>query len=415
MNKFHRDKNDINMPTILQINVDADNGSNGGIARNIGKLVSEKGWLSYIAYGRLSIPDNYSKLIKIGGNLDVRWHGIESRIMDNHGLSSRHATTVFVKSLSAIKPDIVHLHNIHGYYLNYKILFDYLKKQKIPVVWTLHDCWSFTGHCAHFMSVDCHKWETKCHTCPLKSAYPKSVLMDCSARNYMLKKEIFTSLDNLTIVPVSQWLADLVNKSFFGGKNVHVIHNGIELNQFKPSNATKTQLGLDESLPVILGVANVWTNSKGLKEFVKISNDLKCQVVLIGVDDKLRRVLPKQIISIERTTNQQQLADYYSVSDILLNPTYADTFPTINLESLACGTPVITYRTGGSPEAVDEETGDVVEQGYYEKLLEAVKKIINQTQFEKNEQREKCRKRAEQLFDKNKCFKKYIEIYEQLL
>lgn len=402
------------MPKLLQINVDATNGSNGGIARDIGSLVIKENWESYIAYGRSAVPGE-SIQFRIGNNIDIYEHGIESRIFDNHGLSSRCVTAKFIKKIEKIEPDIIHLHNIHGYFLNYRILFDFLKSAKIPVVWTLHDCWSFTGHCAHFVSADCDKWKTGCDSCPLKKGYPSSLFLDRSRRNYKLKEKLFNSLDNLTIVPVSYWLEDFLKQSFLKNNKIHVIQNGIDLNNFKPLNCDKKSLGLLENKIVVLGVSNVWTNSKGLNEFIKLSEHNELQIVMIGVDDNTMKILPKNIVAIKRTQNLQKLVEYYSIADVFVNPTYADTFPTVNLEALACGTPVVTYQTGGSPEAVDEYTGIVVPQGDSDSLYKAVLVITNQSFEHKLKQSQKCRLRAEKYFDKKERFQEYINIYNQII
>lgn len=221
------------MPTLLQINVVVNWGSTGRIAEEIGQVAMAAGWRSVIAYGRGN-PTSKSELIRIGSNMDMYLHGIESRLFDNHGLASRKATRVFIEQIKALKPDVIHLHNIHGYYINYKLLFNYLAESKIPVVWTLHDCWSFTGHCAYFTFAKCDKWKTECYNCKLKKSYPFSLLFDCSKSNYVEKKQCFTTIGNLTMVPVSEWLAGLVKHSFFKGKRIECIHNGVDTHVFAP-------------------------------------------------------------------------------------------------------------------------------------------------------------------------------------
>ena len=403
------------MPKLLQINVDADNGSNGSIAKAIGTLALKEGWESYIAYGR-NFSESDSVLMKVGSDLDVRVHGVETRLFDNHGLASRLVTKRFLKKVDAIKPDIIHLHNIHGYYINYKYLFDYIIEHAIPVVWTLHDCWTMTGHCAHFVSANCERWKTGCFSCPLRGGYPKSLFIDASKRSWEMKRKLFSLVKDMTIVPVSDWLGNFVRESFLSCHSVNVIHNGIDLNVFKPLNITKKKLGLDDRF-TILGVANVWTNGKGLREFIKLSENKDFQVVMIGVSDEVTKILPDSIITISRTQNQRQLAEYYTVADVLVNPTYADTFPTVNLEALACGTPIVTYRTGGSPEAVDEFTGLVVEQGNCDALTDAITEIKTQLEKCPNERfsLEVCRRRAEICFNKDERFKDYIELYKEIL
>ncbi len=400
------------MPVLLQINVDANNGSNGAIARNIGHLVVQKGWNSYIAYGRKHLPTKESKLIRIGTDLDVTLHGLISRLFDYHGLGSSISTNRFLKEVDRIRPDIVHLHNIHGYYINYKLLFNYLRVKQIPTVWTLHDCWPMTGHCAHFVSANCEKWRTGCNQCPLKKNYPKSLFFDRSEYNYELKKKLFTSLERLHVIAVSEWVGQYARDSFLGKYPVSVIHNGIDLGVFKPCKDYIFRQNIAKSTQkIVLGVAVSWSNSKGIKEFVELSKDNRFKVVMVGVDETLRKKLPNSILTVSKTESQEELAKYYSNADVFLNPTYADTFPTVNLESLACGTPIVTYRTGGSPEAISKETGLVVDCGDYMSL----KKAVEQVSFSRIDYTNFCRKRAEILFNKDDRYKDYLKIYESLL
>ena len=397
------------MPTLLQINVTANWGSTGKIAEQIGLCAMKHGWESYIAYGRWCNPSK-SHLIKIGNKLDMYMHYAEQRIRDNEGLCSRGATKRLIKLISEIRPDVVQLHNIHDHYLNYRLLFEYLNKTKIKVVWTMHDCWAFTGHCFHFVTKNCDKWKNGCFECPLKNEYPRTFL-DRSKEHWLLKKELFVGCKNLTIVPVSDWLANFVKESFLKEKRIHVIKNGVDLNIFKPS--TSLNLSETNSKFKILAVSSVWYPDKGELDIYKLREMLsedKFEITMVGLSVDQYKKLPKGIIGIQRTQNLQELVKLYSDADVLINPTYADTFPTVNLEALACGTPVITYRTGGSPEAIDEKTGVVIEQGDVDGLAEAICMIK-----EKPLSSTDCRKRAEERFDKDKCFEKYIELYENLL
>lgn len=398
------------MSKLLQINVTANSGSTGRIAEQIGLVAMTNGWNSYIAYGR-SVSPSKSSLIKIGNKIDILYHFVITRLFDKHGLGSRIATRRLVKQIKEIKPDIIHLHNIHGYYVNYKILFAYLIESKIPVVWTLHDCWSFTGHCSHFVGANCSMWKDGCRDCPIKFAYPKTIISNCKG-NYTRKRAVFSSLkDGLTLVPVSNWLANYVSQSFLKSSNIRTVYNGVDLQTFTPSaNVALNNKG--ES--TILGVSSVWTKSKGLEDFVLLRNLLpqNIRMILVGMTEEQISRLPDGVVGIERTGNIQELADLYRSADVFVNPTYADTFPTVNLEALACGTPVITYRTGGSPEAVTPETGIVVEQGNLEKLKDAIMTVLNNG---KEHYSQACRQRAEEHFDKNKCFQQYIDLYNEIL
>lgn len=394
---------------LLQINVTANWGSTGKIAEQIGLCAMKHGWESYIAYGRWCNPSN-SHLIKVGNKLDMYMHYAEQRIRDNEGLCSRGATKRLIKIISEIRPDVVQLHNIHDHYLNYRLLFEYLNKTEIKVVWTLHDCWAFTGHCFHFVTKNCDKWKNGCFECPLKNEYPRTFL-DRSKEHWLLKKELLTRCKNLTIVPVSDWLANFVKESFLKEKRIHVIKNGVDLNIFKPS--TSLNISKTNSKFKILAVSSVWNPDKGELDIYKLREMLsedKFEITMVGLSVDQYKKLPKGIIGIQRTQNLQELVKLYSDANVLINPTYADSFPTVNLEALACGTPVITYRTGGSPEAIDEKTGVVIEQGDVNGLVEAIYRMKEKTLSSAD-----CRKRAEECFDKDKCFEKYVELYEKLI
>lgn len=389
------------MKTLLQINVTANWGSTGKIAEQIGMKAKAVGWDCYMACGRNSNPSQL-QVIKVGNKPTVLWHYAENRLLDNEGLASRWATRQLVKQIEAIKPDVIQLHNIHDHWLNYRILFEYLNATDIPVVWTFHDCWAFTGHCPHFVTVNCEKWKTGCFECPLNNS-----LVDRSQRNFQLKKQLFSANKNLHVVTVSQWLHDFVKQSFLSDKDVSVIHNGIDLNVFRPNG------GKSNGKFQILGVSSVWHQSKGLYDFYKLRESLdvgQFDITLVGLKPEQIQQLPEGIKGIERTNSVQELAALYSQAHVLVNPTYADSFPTVNLEALACGTPVITYRTGGSPEAVDEKTGIVVEQGDVYALVSAICHLK-----EHPLSADDCRKRAEACFDKDRCFEKYVELYEELV
>lgn len=399
---------------LLQINSVANAGSTGRIAEDIGILVMENGWNSFIAYGRMANPSK-SNLIRIGTNWDVYKHVLKTRLLDRHGFGSINATRKFIGRIEQINPDIIHLHNIHGYYLNVELLFDYLKTKAIPVVWTLHDCWSFTGHCAYFSYIGCEKWKTECNKCPQIHDYPGSLFVDQSKPNFKNKKKIFTSYRNITLVPVSKWLGDLTANSFFNGSSIQVINNGIDLRIFKPESASdlKTRMDIAQKF-VILGVAHIWTERKGLADFLKLSTNLKEDeiIILIGLTkDKIAK-LPFNIIGLEKTESVAELAGLYSLADVFVNPTHEDNFPTTNLEALACGTPVITYNTGGSPEAVDNNTGFVVEQGDITGILHSIQTIKLKG---KGFYSKACRERAVKLFNKEDRYMDYLKLYESLL
>lgn len=390
---------------VLQINVTANWGSTGKIAEDIGRLAIAYGWESWIAYGRGN-PTSQSKLIRIGDDWDMRWHGIQSRFFDNHGLASKKATKDFIKKIIEISPDLIHLHNIHGYYLNYPLLFDFLKDWGGPVVWTLHDCWAFTGHCAYYDYAKCNRWQTGCHDCPQVRSYPTSLCFDRCSQNYIDKQKAFLNCPNLTLIPVSNWLKEELSKSFLKSYRAITIHNGIDINIFRPLNQKEIT-----NKKVVLGVASVWDKRKGLDEFIKLRKILPKEyiIILVGLSKEQISSLPEGITGIRRTENVEQLVGLYNSADVFVNPTLEDNFPTTNLEALACGTPVITYDTGGSPESIDDKTGFVVAKGDINGLYNAITNIMGHKDYI-----EPCRDKAINYFNNNKCFAKYIALYNTL-
>ena len=397
--------------TILQINVDANNGSNGSIARDIGTLVLNRGWNSYIAYGRRHIPCD-SNLIRVGNKWDVRWHGLESRILDNHGLSSRLVTKSFLKKIDEIHPDIIHLHNIHGYYINYRILFEYISSRNIPIVWTLHDLWPMTGHCS--ISNDCDKFTFGCHNCPAKTGYPKSLLFDFSKRNFEIKKKTFTLPARMVITTVSKWLKEETSKSFLNKYPVRVIYDGIDTDCFRPTQSNlRDKLNLNGKYIILAAAAN-WTVSKGWNDYITLASYLPKDfvIILVGVSKDKYRDLPDNIIPISRIENKSELAKYYSMADILLNLSYAETFGMTTAEALACGTPGISYNRTACPEVLSQDTGIIVDAGNIGQVAEAIETIKKR---DKQFYSYKCRQRVLDNFDSKIVNQEFLNIYDDLL
>ncbi|MBQ9476103.1 MAG: glycosyltransferase [Bacteroidales bacterium] len=388
---------------LLQINVCSAVFSTGRIAEDIAKVAQAQGWATFIAYGRMSRP-SVSEELKIGGPANEYIHYLQHRLLDREGLGSVCATKKLLAQMEEIKPDIVHLHNLHDHYLNYPLLLDYLQKKGTPVVWTLHDCWPFTGGCNYFNPPDCEKWKKGCGDCADKRAF----FADRSREQFLTKASLLGKIDNLTLVPVSDWLAGFLKDSFLSGKRCRTIHNGIDTEVFRPLGEKNVQPGKFR----ILGVASQWSRRKGLDDFIKLRSALPedFEIRLVGLDKKTIGTLPKGIKGMSQTTDLAELVRLYNKADVYVNPTYADNFPTTNLEALSCGTPVITYRTGGSPEAVDEKTGIVVEQGNFNALADAIRNLK-----EKNLSPSNCRQRAVSLFDKRKCFDSYINLYNSII
>lgn len=397
---------------ILQININYSIGSTGNIVRNIENLLQIKGFNSFVAFGRDDYI-NYNTIL-IGSKIDVYVHMLGTRLFDKHGLYSQKATKKFIEDVEKLDIDVFHLHNIHGYYLHYPTLFKYLKEKNKPVVWTLHDCWSFTGHCTHYNYIGCDRWQTMCYSCPQKSRYPASYIFDNSKENFLLKKEYFTSLDKLTIVTPSHWLANEVKKSFLKDFDIKVIYNGIDLNIFQPRKSDfRKKFKLDNDF-LILGVSGVWTDRKGFNHFLELAKMLKDdeKLVLVGLDDKQLNNLPKNIIGIKKIVNQKELSNIYSAVDVFVNLTLEEVLGLTNIESLACGTPVITFNSGGSPETIDINTGISVDKGNLDKVYEAIQ-IIKKNRKETYSIH--CLNRAKQYFDKDNNFNEYIKLYENLI
>lgn len=343
----------------------------GNIMMNLHRAMMKNGIDSYVVWGRGRKAENDHEYF-MDDSWGVKLHGVYTRITDKTGFASTLSTRKLLNWLDEIEPDIIHLHCIHGYFINISLLFTYIKEKNIKVIWTQHDCWAFTGHCAYFDACGCEKWKTGCHDCEQLTTYPASRLMDNSKWNWKTKKELFTGA-NITVVTPCEWLSKLVKISFLGEYPIRVIYNGIDTNVFKPTKSYFKKKNEIEAKKMILGVASEWTERKGLRDFIELDEMLDKKeyvIVLVGVSKKQVENLPKDIIALNRTNNIKELVEIYSAADVYFNPTYEDNFPTTNLEATACGTPVITYDTGGSPESVDLRA--VVQKGN----LNRVKNII---------------------------------------
>lgn len=391
---------------VVQINSVCGSGSTGKICVSVSELLTQKGIENYIfyAYGNsdYAIGKRYMSLCK------VKLNAVKARVFGNWGFDSAKATKRLIGELDKIQPDIIHLHNLHAHNVHLDVLFSYLKEKKTKIIWTFHDCWAFTGYCPHYDMIGCYQWKTGCRSCPQRKQY--SWFFDRSRYVYEKKKELFTGLD-MTIVTPSHWLAEQVKQSFFKDYPVKVIHNGIDLEVFRPRESNfRKKYDLEEKF-ILLGVAFGWGVRKGLDVFVELSKrlDERFQIVLVGTDEKVDRQLPDNIISIHRTQNQIELAEIYTIADLFINPTREENYPTVNMESIACGTPVITFDTGGSPEIVDESCGRVVKK---DDISALEYEIINMYKS-KMYATENCRKRALQ-FDMQQKYMEYLNMYEKL-
>lgn len=390
---------------VLIINEVCGTGSTGKICTSLADEFLTQGDEVRIAYGRNNdVPEKYAQYaVRIGKTKDVYLHAIYTRLTDRHGFGSKSSTAEFIKWAEEYNPDLVWIHNVHGYYVNIETLFMWIKSRpNMKKKWTLHDCWSFTGHCSHFAFVKCEKWKKRCSECPQRAEYPKSFISSAEW-NFDSKKSIFTSIPNMELIVPSEWLAGLVRKSFLSEYPIHVVHNKINREVFKPtiSNFRKKN-GIEQKI-VILGVANVWNSRKGLNDYINLTRMLNDRyvVVLVGLKERQIKQIQKQIfmdgfiesddegrveknekgvvvpqkvaavyreitgerystkatshaslLCLPRTENAAELAGIYTTADYFVNMSYEDNYPTVNLEAIACGTQVITYRTGGAPETI---------------------------------------------------------------
>lgn len=399
------------MKTIVEIN-NNNYGSTGNIMMNIANKARENGYTVYTCCknsktGKKFIYDNQ---IFVGLWLE---RVISEKLCCLTGYKDHFnllGTLLFINKLKKIKPDIIHFHNIHGSFINIKLLINYINKNNIDVVWTLHDTWSIAGQCTYFDIVNCNKWQTGCKNCPKLNEYPSSIK---DKTNYLwnLKKDLFSSINNLTLITPSRWLSSLIDNSFLKDKKKFVINNGIDLNIYKPTTSNfKNKYNINNKF-LILGVAYDWSDRKGLNTFVSLSKDLsdEYQIIIVGTNEEVDRTLPNNIISIHKTNTKQELIDIYSACDLFINPTLEENFPTVNIEALACGTPVLTFDTGGSKEMINETCGMAVKKYDYESLLKQIIYIKNNP-FKK----EACITQASN-YNMNDKFNEYIELYNSII
>lgn len=365
----------------LFINSVAGVGSTGRIAADQCRKLEKEGHQCVLAYGRAKANCDDIQTIQIGTPWDYRWHGVITRVFDKHGFGSKRATKDFLRWVEKYNPDVIWLHNIHGYYINIELLFEYLKNCNKKVNWTLHDCWAITGHCSHFDYIGCNRWKTECYNCPQKGEYPKSRFLDNSKQNFKRKREAFVGVRNLKLIVPSEWLKKLIEKSFLKEYSIEVVYNTVDLSVFKPTESNFRERYNLGNKQIVLGVANIWNRRKGFEDFLKLSNGLDddWRIILVGLNEKQMSMLPENVIGIKRTNSAVELAETYTAADVFLNLTYEDNYPTVNLEAQACGTKVISYDTGGAKETLWMRGSRLIQQGD----LNTVRKIIGLERYEK--------------------------------
>ena len=352
--------------------------STGRICTDLAAALEAEGHEVRIAYGREEVPAQFGRYaVRIGSDFDVKMHGVRARLLDGVGFGSRKATEKFIDWVKEYDPDVIHLHNLHGYYINLEVLFYYLRTCGKKIIWTLHDCWAFTGHSAFCDAIGCERWKTECYDCPLRQDYPAS-FTDHSRTNWRKKKKLFTGIPGMTLITPSKWLAGLVKESFMKEYPVIVINNGIDTTRFYPAESDfKETHGITDK-KMLLGVSTAWNDMKGWSDFIRLADMLgdDCQIVMVGLTKKQMSILPKKIIGIERTNSIEELVKIYSAADVMLNLTYCENYPTVNLEAQMCGTPVITYDTGGCKETI--RPGSVyVEKGNLNSVVEALDTVFS--------------------------------------
>ena len=391
---------------VLQINTVYGEGSTGKIVQSLHDFCLQNQIECISGYRCLEPRKAYPDTIQMSSVFDNRVHNCLSKYTMFKGFFSVFKTLSFIRKVNNISPDIIHLHNLHGSYINIPILFHYLKKKSIPVVWTLHDCWAFTSICSHFTLVDCKKWSDGCRRCPQRKK-----LFDFSHIIWTLKKESFTGLRNVTVVTPSNWLSRLAKESFLNCYPVMTIYNGIDLSVFKPTLSSFRKTYKLEKNYVILGVAFNWSYSKGLDVFVELSKILpnNYSVVLVGTDTELEKELPERIISIQKTNSVNELVEIYSAVDVFVNPTREEVLGLVNIEALACGTPVVTFDAGGSPECVDNSCGQVIDIDDISSMQNAIEEICQEHPYSVDA----CRRRAFK-FNRFDMLGNYINLYNSL-
>ena len=400
------------MKKLIQINT-VCNTSTGKLMGDIQKKANELGYETLSIVGRRKVFQDI-RCEKIGNGVSFWIHVIINTVFDRQGYGSYFLTKKIVSRLRKENPDIIHLHNLHGYYINLPILFDFLSKEfKGKIFWTFHDCWPVTGHCAYFTAIGCEKWKNGCNKCPNKTEYPISLFLDASGKNYEDKRKMFNSLDNLTIITPSEWLAEIVKESYLNRYPVRVVNNGIDLKKFsyrKPQNEIFKKYGINKEKKTILGVASIWDARKGMKDFLLLAKSLSAeyQILLVGLSQKQIQGLPENIVGVKRTENQEELAMIYSLAQVFMNPSLEESFSLVTVEAIACGTPAIVLDTSAVKELVCDDNGIVLSRHEPEDYIKAIRKL-EAKQLTRETIMETARK-----YDADAFAQKVIDLYEQM-
>ena len=395
---------------VLQINAVYGYGSTGLIVQDISKMLVDNGCESFVAYQNASvIPENS---YRVGNKLDWKYHAVHARVFGKQGYASRGATKKLLKWIDKIKPDVVHFHNLHSNYINLNLLCDFLSEKAIPAVVTMHDCWYFTGKCSHYVEAGCNRWQTTCGNCPLLKTEVPSLFFDNTSKVLHDRTSHLLKIPNLTLVGCSQWIANQAKQSLLKDANIEVIRNGVDTNIFTPHESDfRKEHGIEKDEFVVLGMANKWYSVANREASLKIikSQENKAKIVIVGCDDKSKAFFEgfENVITLGFIRNRQLLSDIYASSDVFVNLTHADTLPTVNMESICCGTPVITYDCTGGPELVDGDSGYVVQENDVDTVISKIDDIRQQPFiFNVPEKKHK--------FDKNVSYEGYLNIYRKV-
>ena len=394
---------------ILMINSVCGIKSTGRICTDLAAMLTKRGHEVKIAYGREAVPEIYQKYaVRIGTNTDVKLHGLKARMADASGFGSTAATKRFIRWVKTYDPDIIHLHNLHGYYIDVRMLFSYLRKCGKPILWSFYDCWSFTGHCAHFDFNECDKWQTECHNCKFLEEYPKS-FVDNSKRNYRVKKELFTGIPNLQIIVPSAWMQRKVGMSYMKDYPCRILPNGIDTACFYPrENDIKSQYGIEDQ-KLLVGVSSIWQKMKGIDYLNRLAETLpkdQYRLLLVGSCGKGVEIHP-DILRVDHTNSVDELCQLYTAADVFVNPTLQETQGLTTIEAFACGTPGVVFRAGGAAECIDDTCGFAVEKGNFDALLQSVVKIC-----ETSYSAQACIAKAD-TYNNDICYSAFMELYEE--
>lgn len=394
---------------ILQINANYGFGSTGVIVKDIGEMLESTGHEPFFAFQRQKCSAKNG--IQIGNTVDWKIHALLCRILGRQGFHSTVETKRFLKQMDQVKPDIVHLHNLHSNFINLDLLLRFLAKNDIPTVVTMHDCWYFTGKCFHYVDYNCNRYVDGCGNCPKRKAPPSSYLFDWSKGLLKKKKKAFCSIPRLKLIGCSRWISEEARKSVLCECDIDVIYNGVDVSVFKPTKADiRQQYGVQDDF-LVMGMANKWLQDQNIDMLEKVANMQDVRLMIVGCSREQQKIvkrLNENIVAIGFISEPETLAKYYSSSDVFVNLTHADTLPTVNMESICCGTPVITYDACGSPELVDDKTGIIVKEHDKEGIIKAILRV-------QNEEFNECAEYGRQKFDKAKCYKQYLQVYKEII